>query len=303
MELADMGIEGFGPLPGLQEEGVYTASVDLQQQKVVVTGNVDSETLIKKLHKAGRHAEPWPVKPKKEKENGNKDNSSSNNSKDNGGGKGTNVSAKARDKDPGPREGRETKPAEESFTASAAKAAPNNADELSKAALNDKSPCPKGCGRDCTKSSEGKDSGSSPPPLEKPAAGGGNAEGAKVNGGKQGKKGQKEGGIGSGGELASESAGDTGNVYSHFPSYPQLPLVYAVSYSTAYPSASSGAVYYATAPAVLQQQSVVYAARAQQHCPAYYHYLPAAGVFIPPSDEKESYDVFSDENAHACRVM
>lgn len=34
----------------------------MKQQKVVVTGNVDSETLIKKLVKTGKHAELWPEK-------------------------------------------------------------------------------------------------------------------------------------------------------------------------------------------------------------------------------------------------
>lgn len=43
-------------------DGVYTATID-QQQKVTVTGNIDAETLIKKLIKSGKHAEMWPEKP------------------------------------------------------------------------------------------------------------------------------------------------------------------------------------------------------------------------------------------------
>ncbi|PON39486.1 Heavy metal-associated domain containing protein [Parasponia andersonii] len=43
-------------------DGVYKTDVDLKQQKVTVTGNVDSETLIKKLVKNGKHAELWPEK-------------------------------------------------------------------------------------------------------------------------------------------------------------------------------------------------------------------------------------------------
>lgn len=42
--------------------GVYTTTID-QQQKVTVTGNIDAETLIKKLIKSGKHAEMWPEKP------------------------------------------------------------------------------------------------------------------------------------------------------------------------------------------------------------------------------------------------
>lgn len=40
--------------------GVYNIDIDLRQHKVVVTGDVDSETLIKKLVKTGKHAELWP---------------------------------------------------------------------------------------------------------------------------------------------------------------------------------------------------------------------------------------------------
>uniref|UniRef100_A0A5B7BBM0 HMA domain-containing protein n=1 Tax=Davidia involucrata TaxID=16924 RepID=A0A5B7BBM0_DAVIN len=43
-------------------EGVYTTTIDSQQQKVTVTGNIPAETLIKKLVKTGKHAELWPEK-------------------------------------------------------------------------------------------------------------------------------------------------------------------------------------------------------------------------------------------------
>ncbi|KAK6915593.1 Heavy metal-associated domain, HMA [Dillenia turbinata] len=43
-------------------EGVYETEVDVKQQKVTVTGNVDAETLIRKLVKTGKHAELWPEK-------------------------------------------------------------------------------------------------------------------------------------------------------------------------------------------------------------------------------------------------
>ncbi|URE28945.1 Heavy-metal-associated domain [Musa troglodytarum] len=44
-------------------EGVYTVSIDAEHQKVTVSGNVDSGTLIKKLARSGKHAELWPQKP------------------------------------------------------------------------------------------------------------------------------------------------------------------------------------------------------------------------------------------------
>ncbi|CAL0330658.1 unnamed protein product [Lupinus luteus] len=41
-------------------DGVFTTTIDPQQQKVTVTGSVGVETLIRKLAKAGKHAEIWP---------------------------------------------------------------------------------------------------------------------------------------------------------------------------------------------------------------------------------------------------
>ncbi|XP_022775673.1 heavy metal-associated isoprenylated plant protein 37-like [Durio zibethinus] len=43
-------------------EGVYQVSIDAEQQKVAVSGSVDSATLIKKLIRAGKHAEVWSQK-------------------------------------------------------------------------------------------------------------------------------------------------------------------------------------------------------------------------------------------------
>ncbi|KAG6703890.1 hypothetical protein I3842_07G107900 [Carya illinoinensis] len=67
-------------------EGVYTTTVDAQQHKVTVTGNVDADTLIKKLQRSGRkHAELIPEKKEKsgkskknEKQKGEKNNSEEN---------------------------------------------------------------------------------------------------------------------------------------------------------------------------------------------------------------------------------
>uniref|UniRef100_A0A5B6ZI78 HMA domain-containing protein n=1 Tax=Davidia involucrata TaxID=16924 RepID=A0A5B6ZI78_DAVIN len=43
-------------------EGVYQVNIDAEQQRVSVSGSVDSATLIKKLVKAGKHAELWSQK-------------------------------------------------------------------------------------------------------------------------------------------------------------------------------------------------------------------------------------------------
>uniref|UniRef100_A0A7N0T1Z8 HMA domain-containing protein n=1 Tax=Kalanchoe fedtschenkoi TaxID=63787 RepID=A0A7N0T1Z8_KALFE len=44
-------------------EGVYMISIDAKQHKVTVTGNIEPETLIKKLVRTGKHAEMWPMSP------------------------------------------------------------------------------------------------------------------------------------------------------------------------------------------------------------------------------------------------
>ncbi|THU45956.1 hypothetical protein C4D60_Mb02t23430 [Musa balbisiana] len=43
-------------------EGVFSVSIDIEEQKVTVSGNVDSETLIGKLVRAGKRAELWSQK-------------------------------------------------------------------------------------------------------------------------------------------------------------------------------------------------------------------------------------------------
>ncbi|KAJ8898821.1 hypothetical protein K2173_007246 [Erythroxylum novogranatense] len=55
-------------------EGVYKTEID-SRHKVTVTGNVDAETLIKKLVRSGKHAELWLEKPEKEKKSGRSNNS------------------------------------------------------------------------------------------------------------------------------------------------------------------------------------------------------------------------------------
>ncbi|RWW63700.1 hypothetical protein BHE74_00029110 [Ensete ventricosum] len=44
------------------ESGVYTVNIDAGHQKVTVSGDMDSNTLIRKLARSGRHAELWPQK-------------------------------------------------------------------------------------------------------------------------------------------------------------------------------------------------------------------------------------------------
>ncbi|CAL9771557.1 unnamed protein product, partial [Musa acuminata subsp. burmannicoides] len=58
--------------------GVFSVDVDVENKKVTVQGNVDSETLINKLARSGKHAQLWPQKKQKQAappaKNGNKNN-------------------------------------------------------------------------------------------------------------------------------------------------------------------------------------------------------------------------------------
>ncbi|XP_050363368.1 heavy metal-associated isoprenylated plant protein 36-like [Argentina anserina] len=55
-------------------EGVYAIAIDSQQHKVTVTGNVEAETLLKKLWRSNKLAELWPEPKKGKKSKKNKDN-------------------------------------------------------------------------------------------------------------------------------------------------------------------------------------------------------------------------------------
>ncbi|KAK9136911.1 hypothetical protein Sjap_007505 [Stephania japonica] len=48
-------------------EGVYTVTFDAQKHKVTVVGDVEADTLIKKLVKTNKHAELWPEEPSETK--------------------------------------------------------------------------------------------------------------------------------------------------------------------------------------------------------------------------------------------
>ncbi|XP_011038674.1 PREDICTED: uncharacterized protein LOC105135488 isoform X1 [Populus euphratica] len=50
-------------------EGVYQVNIDAEQQKVTVSGTVDTATLIKKLVRAGKHAEVWSQKSNQKQNN------------------------------------------------------------------------------------------------------------------------------------------------------------------------------------------------------------------------------------------
>ncbi|GFP85620.1 copper transport protein atx1, partial [Phtheirospermum japonicum] len=55
-------------------EGVYKIEIDSKQHKVIVAGNVEAETLTKKLIKSGKQAEIWIENPETKKKDNNNNN-------------------------------------------------------------------------------------------------------------------------------------------------------------------------------------------------------------------------------------
>ncbi|KAJ6848629.1 putative glycine-rich cell wall structural protein 1.0 [Iris pallida] len=248
-------------------EGVYKTTIDPQQHKVTVTGNVEAHTLLKKLLKTGKHAELWPDQPKPPANTTTAQLDGGGGGGGSGGGGGK-KKKKNNNKPNEPSDKPETKEPE----AAAAAAKPDS--EPSK---------------DPPKADE-KDTKTAPPQPEKPAGGGGGGGGKK-----KGKKGNNGGGGGGGGGAAAGGVNGGGGggggetkkqteesqkpavtamlpaprqqAY-HLPTYP-VPPTYVVSYSAAQPLATGS------------------------------YYIPSSGTAAATA----SYEIFSEENANACAVM
>ncbi|KAJ6816738.1 putative glycine-rich cell wall structural protein 1.0 [Iris pallida] len=168
-------------------DGVYKTTIDSQQQKVTVTGNVEPETLIKKLVKTGKHAELWP-----EPKPSNPD-SSINNNGGGGGGKKKNKNMNKNSNN----NNNNNKPNESSEEPETKEPEPDKG-IASAAKPDDEQSEPTGESRKPDK----KDTKPAPPPTEKPSGGGG---GKKKKKGKKGSNGGGGGGSGGGEAMPGES--------------------------------------------------------------------------------------------------
>ncbi|XP_065853136.1 heavy metal-associated isoprenylated plant protein 35 [Euphorbia lathyris] len=280
-------------------EGVYKVEIDLRQQKVTVIGNVDGETLINKLLKAGKHAEVWPEKAEnKEKKKGK----SKNKDKD-----------KENKENQSDQESGEEGPEKEKETIKGTQVViiqdPSKIGEIGIASKIS----------DTTNVAV-----SSPAGNESEGGGGGDKTtgGGGGSGGKKKKKKKNKGQNGNnnnaeGGEQSNDAPAGTGSVSQVYGPYGQVPLtseanhspprhpiyqypvhyyappptVYAVNYNTANPSTSYGASVYP---------------------PSYeYAYMHSGTMSEPPpldlesysSQPSESFEIFSDENPNACSIM
>lgn len=257
--------------------GVYTTNIDPKLHKVTVTGNVDVETLIKKLTKTGKPAEMWPEKPSgKEKKSGK----SKNKGKENDPKNEENCSDGSPPADMAPK------------VVSAQKHGGEVNDDQGKELKNGGN------------STENAPAGDNSPPVDHKGNESGGGTGKSGGSKKKKKKGQKgnnaEGGGPAGSELSGVPAG-TGSPAQNpgtdqlmgtvnlSPTrqepcpYPYPPIffphpVYVPSYSTVHPSISP--------------------------VPSYYTYAKFNPELYPMrSMPLDTFEIFSDENPNGCYIM
>lgn len=247
-------------------EGVYTIDIDSKQHKVTVVGNVEVDTLIKKLVKTGKHAEKWPENPtKKEKAAAGGDNKNEKEKDESSGN-----SSDEEDNNPPPENGNP----------------PSNKGGMSVkfAGLPESNP---------GQTSEATGGGG---PV---SGGGGGGGGAGAPGGKKKKKKKKKksssakppGGPADTGLVAPEVG--TNHVVDQLHlspprgySYP-MPVgpAYAVAYSETHPSGNGGPAYYIPPT------------------PYTYDYTEDSDDFVTLPRPSDTFELLSDENPYGCYIM
>lgn len=288
--------------------GVATTEIDSQQNKVTVTGDVDADTLIKKLAKSGKHAELWPMEKKPNNPNPNPN--------PNGKEMGKEV---AKEKDASKSKEPNLKP--ERAPEKLAATATSSETDTKPAETTTKEPAPLAAAKQVESAAKPAESSSKPDPRPDKAPVTSSETDAKPadtatktdSSGK--KKSKNKGGV--------EAAGNeevfvmnSGGAPPMQPAYQQP--VYAASYNMAHPTASYS--YHALLPP--HPQSYIYSGHLpppqgymypnHPPPPEYYpryppeNYYPHESYYesAPSSSHSQgSYDYFSDENANACNVM
>ncbi|WCJ43111.1 Heavy metal transport/detoxification superfamily protein [Euphorbia peplus] len=272
-------------------EGVYKVEIDLRQQKVTVIGNVDSETLISKLLKAGKHAEVWPEKAdNKEKKKGKSKNKDKDKDKEN-----KEDQSEQESEDEGVEKEKETiRSTEVVIIQDPSKISDIGINVADKKSGNES----EGGGEKTT----GGGSGGKKKKKKKNKGHNGNNNNNNVEGGEHsndapagtGSVSQVYGPFGQGPMMSEANHSPPRHPMYQYPVhyYAPPPTVYAVNYNTAIPSASYGASVYAP--------------------PSYsYAYMHPGTMSEPQPSDMESYssepsgsfEIFSDENPNACSVM
>ncbi|KAL3827845.1 hypothetical protein ACJIZ3_016647 [Penstemon smallii] len=261
-------------------EGVYKIEIDSKQHKVMVAGNVDSETLIKKLVKSGKHAENWTE----------------------------NKSGKSKKK--------KTQKDDESATDDADETEKEESENPSKENCGNGKETQKGEVDETSGDDHTEEKGGGPPGVAvQNGGGGGGGGGGAGSGGKKKKKKKKKnkagpangggenGGVGAptntGSPVPNANVGPPVDQVNLSPpsqpmfSYPQYHYAapaYGMSYNTAPPNAPSATSYYS-----LPLHSYTYSS------PHYYPPPPPSDHYYPSSP---TYDnVYPDDDESGCSIM
>jgi len=250
--------------------GVFTTTVDPQQQKVTVTGSVGVETLIRKLEKAGKHAEIWPENLAAGKGNNS----------------GKDKQQQQQKKKKKNEQGEESETKNNHLTTTNA-VATNTTANTSKKKVNEKSSGEKG---NNAESKSGGGENKSPEAENK----GGQSEG----GGKKKKKKETEKSEGDGSPACNGGgahSGSPGQVnlsptrqqsYLYPETYCYPPLLYLATHNRLCPMGTMGGPSYYVSP-------LPYMCAGLDHDP---YRLHQSTPLVP-------FEIFSDENANGCSIM
>ncbi|KAJ1407641.1 Heavy metal-associated domain, HMA [Sesbania bispinosa] len=246
-------------------DGVFTATIDPQQQKVTVTGSVGVETLLRKLVRAGKHAEIWP---------------------ENLDGKGKS-SVKAKKNDNGTREPQSL---ENKGTENAAKC--ENESKRSNSKTGDGSPEKSPAGDKVLPEggqSDGGGGGSGKKKKKKGQSGGNGSNGvssASTSGpAHSGFQLQNPGQV-VGQQLGQVNLSPTRQQSFSYPETGYPPMVYVTAYNRLYPMGRNGGPCYYVPPSPYM-------------CAGLDH----DGTYQFQSAPLVSFEIFSDENANGCSIM
>ncbi|KAJ8565994.1 hypothetical protein K7X08_008570 [Anisodus acutangulus] len=268
-------------------EGVYTTDIDPKQQKVIVTGNVEAETLIKKLLKNGRSAELWPepkpiVKEKKPKQNENnddddeqEDDEDNNNNHDK-----TAENSEANVKNNGPQRHGVKFGGVETITVDVREVRPD-----------ERSPENVGVVERFPAAEQKPGGGGGAKKKKKKKKKSGNNNSANAGAGSNGAPPSTESEVGKKGPNQMMDQAKSGHSFQHNrysnpydqnpPTYYVPQQTYVVSYNVAYPTVSTASPYYYI-PSSPYMQSDIYSKQ---------------------STPLDSFEILSDENPHACYIM
>ncbi|WOL10343.1 hypothetical protein Cni_G19098 [Canna indica] len=294
--------------------GVYDCEIDAKQHKVSVKASVDSETLIRKLGKSGKHAALWPEKKPSNPNPQNVDASSEKENKESSTPKEASENSENNGSPP------ESNPAAAAGTAAPAQAsdADKPDDVKAKSPTEPQKPDTKTEDGNASvpQSSDAKNADASlSQQPEKPAAAaaakadsnekapaGGEAASGNGGGKKKGSKVPKESSVEN--DIKSDS-GTTKTpsppappqyMYSYDPAYaPPPPPAYVMSYNVAQPSISHSHYASPMPPAAQGYSYMPYPPP-----PEFYY-----GSMDPSlsSTQPSPHDMFSDENPNACNLM